>query len=188
MDDKQIVMTDSSSVGQNRFLELRSPWVTVFGEHLQNAQGHKEEYWRVEKADSAIILPIHQNCLIMPPPTYRPGVGVATWDFPGGRMPKGQSFDTVVDMILQRELGVCRDDLMEVISLNSTGWPVNSSFSNQCLYGFVAHLNPDADLNADDVGYTCPITAENIRNLLQRIVCLQCRAVVLEWWLMHAPF
>lgn len=139
-------MDCSSFLTQKRFLELRSRWVTVFGEHVQNAQGQTEDYWRVEKADSAIILPIHQQHLILPPPIYRPGVGTTTWDFPGGRFPSDQSFESIVPMILQRELGIRKDADLEVHPLNTKGWPVNSSFSNQCVYGFVAHLHPTTEM------------------------------------------
>jgi len=42
----------------NRFVEMRSRWLTVIGENLEDDQGQILEYWRVEKADSVIILPI----------------------------------------------------------------------------------------------------------------------------------
>ncbi|MEB3231283.1 MAG: NUDIX hydrolase [Leptolyngbyaceae bacterium] len=174
----------TQNLTQNRFLELRSQWVTVFGEHIQNAEGQTEEYWRVEKADSAIILPIHENHVILPPPTYRPGVEAKTWDFPGGRIPEHQSLDTVLPNILNRELGV-EDKNLEFIPLNPTGWPVNSSFSNQCLYGFVVHLPPETEITSDFVGHRVPLTRWGIQDLLKRLVCLQCRAVLLEWWFLN---
>ena len=42
----------------NRFVEMRSRWLTVIGENIEDDQGQILEYWRVEKADSVIILPI----------------------------------------------------------------------------------------------------------------------------------
>jgi len=42
----------------SRFVEMRSRWLTVIGENLEEDQGQVLEYWRVEKADSVIILPI----------------------------------------------------------------------------------------------------------------------------------
>ena len=47
----------------DRFLELRSRWMTLIGEHLQDDRGQLLEYWRVEKADSVIVLPV-QNSMI----------------------------------------------------------------------------------------------------------------------------
>ena len=35
----------------NRFVEMRSRWLTVIGENLEDDQGQILEYWRVEKAD-----------------------------------------------------------------------------------------------------------------------------------------
>jgi hypothetical protein len=58
----------------------------VIGEHLEDETGQILKYWRVEKADSAIILPIQNQQLILLPPTYHPGLGEKTLDFLGGRM------------------------------------------------------------------------------------------------------
>jgi hypothetical protein len=74
---------------QDRFLELHSRWVTLIAEHWQDAQGQRLEYWRIEKADSVIVLPIQKDALaqpqiLLPPASYRPGVGRVTLDFPGG--------------------------------------------------------------------------------------------------------
>ncbi|MCS6815683.1 MAG: NUDIX hydrolase, partial [Cyanobacteria bacterium] len=70
---------------QDRFLELRSRWLTIVGEHCQTPDGEQLEYWRVEKADSVIILPLQEGSLITLPPTYRHGIAQVTIDFPGGR-------------------------------------------------------------------------------------------------------
>lgn len=169
---------------RDRFLELRSPWLTVIGEHLQEPkQGQILEYWRVEKADSVIILPIQNHQLILPPPTYRPGLGKATLDFPGGRLPEGEQAIEVVPTILQRELGVTAEDIVQITALNSRGWAVNSSFSNQQLYGFVADLHSTAKIPANFIGETYPSTDSGVQSLLKSLTCLQCRALLLEWWL-----
>lgn len=75
----------------NRILELRSQWLTLFSEHWQTGQGQQLEYWRVEKADSVIVLPVLNQQLILAPPMYRPGVQTQTLDFPGGRVSEGHS-------------------------------------------------------------------------------------------------
>ncbi|MBD2021250.1 NUDIX hydrolase [Leptolyngbya sp. FACHB-36] len=162
----------------DRFLELRSPWVTLLGEHLETEQGVLE-YWRVEKANSAVILTIEDNQFVLPLPMYRPGIGRATLDFPGGRVPEGKLPDDVATSILQRELGVEAGTIVQLTSLSSAGWAVNSSFSNQRLYGFVAQLQSGA-VQADCVRY--PTIDAGVRDLLHTLACLQCRAVLLEWW------
>ncbi|MGK7871955.1 MAG: NUDIX hydrolase [Xenococcaceae cyanobacterium] len=167
---------------RDRFLELRTPWLTLIGEHLQQTQGQILEYWRVEKADSVVILPIQNHQLILPPPTYRPGLGKSTLDFPGGRIPPGQQPSTVVPTILQRELGVAAEAIARLTPLNSQGWAVNSSFSNQKLYGFVAELLSTAKIPAHFVVGTYATTSPGIQSLLKSLTCLQCRAVLLEWW------
>jgi hypothetical protein len=165
----------------DRFVEIRSPWLTLIGEHLQDDQGQLLDYWRVERANTIVVLPILVDHLILPTPTYRPGVGEPTLDFPGGRVPDGKSPSDVVAETLQRELGITSEAIAQITPLNSEGWVVNSSFSNQKLYGFVVNLQPTTTVPAERTGATYPITLEGIYTLLKELSCLQCRAVLMEW-------
>lgn len=166
----------------DRFLDLRSRWMTLIGEHLETETGEVLEYWRVERADSAIVLPLWHNDLLLPLPMFRPGVGEATLDFPGGRVPTGKTATEVVPGILKKELGIAAEAIAHLKPVNPQGWAINSSFSNQRLYGFVAQLHPDAIVPAELLGARYPATAAGVRELLQPLSCLQCRAVLLEWW------
>jgi hypothetical protein len=67
-----------------RFIEIRSSWLTLIGEKLQDEQQRILDYWRVEKADSVVVVTIQSDRFLLPKPSYRPGVGYATLDFPGG--------------------------------------------------------------------------------------------------------
>ncbi|MGD1716747.1 hypothetical protein [Dapis sp. BLCC M172] len=78
------ITNKNSRENPNSFVEIRSPWMTLIGEHLQDNQGQIIDYWRVEKADSVIILTIQSEQLLLPIATYRPGLGKKTLDFPGG--------------------------------------------------------------------------------------------------------
>lgn len=175
---------------QDRFLELRSRWMTLIGEHLQDHQGNLLEYWRIEKADSVIVLPIqgvdvslsNQNSFLLPVPSYRPGVGQATLDFPGGRLLEGQSPEQSAIAILKRELDIAANNIIQLYPLNSQAWMVNSSFSNQKLHAFMAHID-NAQQVSERVVISYPVDRSGIQNLLQELTCLQCRAVLLEWWL-----
>ena len=135
-----------------------------------------------KKADSVIILPIQNQQLILPPPTYRPGLGEKTLDFPGGRVPEGEQAVTVVPKILQRELGITPETISQLIPLNTQGWAINSSFSNQKLFSFVVELQPTVEIPSNFVGAMYPINDDGIALLLNSLTCLQCRAVLLEWW------
>lgn len=176
---------------QDRFLELHSHWMTLIGEHLQDHQGQILEYWRIEKADSVIVLPIQRNdsaaskesLILLPSLSYRPGVGQATLDFPGGRIAEGQSPTEAAIATLQRELGIVPSVITELVALNHQGWAINSSFSNQKLYGFVAQIQGGITLKSDFVANTYLASSDGIHQLLQEMNCLQCRAVLLEWWL-----
>ena len=165
----------------DRFLEMRSPWFTLIGEHLQDDSQQVIDYWRVEKADSVVILTIHGDKLVFPRLNYRPGLGKATLDFPGGRVSEGQTAETAVPKILEKELGIKEDAIAHLTLLNPSGWPINSAFSNQQLYGFVAEIEPTVLINPELLAATYPNTSEGIRTLLQDLTCLQCRAVLFEW-------
>jgi hypothetical protein len=71
----------------DRFVEINSHWVKLIAEHLETTEGQIVEYWRVERADSVVILTIQAEKFLFPPTMYRPGVASATLDFPGGRVP-----------------------------------------------------------------------------------------------------
>ncbi len=166
----------------DRFVEIRSRWITLIGEHLKDEREQVLEYWRVDRPDSAVVLPIMGERLLLPNPTYRPGVGELTLDFPGGRVPNGCNPQEMIAKILQRELGIAEIEIEQITPLNVQGWAVDSSFSNQKLYGFVAHIDPKVKL-AKDFGTAYPITREGINTLLQDLTCLQCRAVLMSWLL-----
>ncbi|HEY9851975.1 MAG TPA: NUDIX hydrolase [Leptolyngbyaceae cyanobacterium] len=165
-----------------RFLEMRSSWLTLIGENLQDDRGDILEYWRIEKSDSVIIITLQKNQLILPQPMYRPGVGEFTFDFPGGRVPDGESPLAVVPLILKRELGIEADSIVEITPLNTKGWAVNSSFSNQKLFGFFVQIKPSLVLSPEYVGATYPANDSGVGDLLEVLTCLQCRALLLEWW------
>lgn len=168
---------------RDRFLEMRSRWMTLIGEHFETDQGETVEYWRVERADSVIILPIHADQLLLAVRSYRPGIGAATLDFPGGRLPEGTHPEAAAPVILKKELGIEPEAIAHLIPLNSSGWSVDSSFSSQTLYGFVAHLHSSVEVSGDRVGAAYSITQSGMQDLLQVLTCLQCRALLLEWWM-----
>lgn len=68
----------------NELVRVSSRWVTLVGERWICDKGKELEYWRVEKVDSVIVLPIHRGQLLTAKPTFRPGVCRHTLDFPGG--------------------------------------------------------------------------------------------------------
>jgi hypothetical protein len=170
---------------QDRFLEINSRWLTLVGEHLQDDRGEILEYWRIEKADSVIVLAIQGDRILLPKPSYRAGIDQTTLDFSGGRVIAGQNPQLAAIATLKRELGIEASAIAQLIPLNTEGWAVNSSFSNQKLYGFVAYIEPNVKLNPELVTVTYPATSDGVENLLKEITCLQCRAVLLEWILLN---
>lgn len=169
----------------NLIMELRSQWLTLINERLQTDQGQLLEYWRVEKADSVIVLPVLNQQLILAQPTYRPGMQTQTLDFPGGRVAEGTSPRETATAILQRELGIEAQAITSLTPLNQQGWAINSSFSNQCLYGYIVELHPHTQLVHNSVGAIYDASPSGVQSLLDVLQCLQCRAVLLEWHLQH---
>jgi hypothetical protein len=137
-------------------------------------------------ADSVIVLPIQQDHLgqshiLLPPASFRPGVGQVTLDFPGGQRLARQKPEQTAIAILHRELGVEANAISQITPLNPDGWAINSSFSNQKLYGFIAHLEGDLLQPSGLRTISYPATKTGVRQLLDELTCLQCRAVLLEW-------
>ncbi|MCX7791369.1 MAG: NUDIX hydrolase [Chloroflexaceae bacterium] len=157
---------------------IESPWVRLIAERWRDDQGRPLDYWRVERVHSVIVAPIQAGRLFLPRPQFRPGLGRATLDLPGGRLPADQTPLSAATAILARELGLPAGAITTLRPLNQRGWAINSSFSNQLLYGVVAWIDPaqapalpHEALSFDRAG---------LRALLDRLECLQCRAVVLE--------
>ncbi len=165
----------------HKFVEISSPWMTLIGEKLRDHQGRVLDYWRVEKNDSVIIITIQNQQLLFPVPMYRPGVGKVTLDFPGGRITPAQTPQQAAIAILQKELGIKNSDLEYLTPINNTGWEINSSFSNQKLYGFVTQISSHVSVNHEFMSITYSLTTEGLNNLLRELTCLQCRALLLTW-------
>ena len=158
---------------------IHSTWLDIFCEHWQNEQGHQLDYWRIEKADSIIVLPLWRGFIVLPPPSFRVGINQPTYDFPGGRVLTDKTSTEVVVDILKRELNVVPTAIEKLMPLNQNGWFINSAFSNQKLYGFIAQICSDHVIS--EVGQITTNTLEGILKLLAELDCLQCRTILLEW-------
>ena len=178
----------------DRFCELRNRWLTLIGEHLRDHEGRQLEYWRLEKDDSLIVLPLWAGRILLPAPSYRPGIGRCSLDLPGGRIGAGQDRRQAATAILQRELQLDPDAIASLEPLHADGWAedgwaqegwaVNSSFSNQRLLAVLARIKPDSPLPAG-AARQVEASAAGVQALLAELDCLQCRAVLLQWWLMQ---
>jgi hypothetical protein len=165
------------------FFRASSRWVTLIGERWKCDKGKDLEYWRVEKVDSVIVLPIYRYSILTVKPVFRPGVGCTTLDFPGGRLLEGKFPVDMVPILLERELSITADYIESVQALNAVKWDVNSSFSNQGLWAFVVQINEDWTLDSSQLGVQVSADERGVAELLMKLNCLQCRAVLLEWYL-----
>jgi hypothetical protein len=160
---------------------ITSPWLTLQVERWRDEQGRDLEYWRVEKAHSLIILPLLGESIPVPLVQFRPGLGRATLDLPGGRLLPGREPIDAATGILVRELGLDPAAIDELSLLNETGWPVNSSFSDQCLFGAVARIDPATSLDPARLHRSYAHSRAGLQELLADLDCLQCRAVIYEY-------
>ncbi len=165
---------------KNTIVRISSPWVEVVAENLLDNKGNPCEYWRVEKADSIIIIPCYNGSIIVPKPSYRHGIQKETYDFPGGRRERDEDIRKSALSILSRELKIKKQDVIDLNLLNETPWYVNSSFSNQRLYGFTARISSTA-LLPQCLNIESFSMEEDMKPLLNKLSCLQCRGVLLEW-------
>jgi 8-oxo-dGTP pyrophosphatase MutT (NUDIX family) len=164
---------------RDRFLNLQTRWFALIGEHLVTESLETLEYWRIERADSVVVMPLLEGSWVLPEPMYRPGVGQATLDFPGGRVGPDQTPAETAPQVLQRELGIEIAAIASLTPLNVDGWPINSSFSNQRLYGWVAELLPHTVPTAPCRRFA--MDPAGLQALEAQLLCLQCRAVLREW-------
>ena len=156
----------------------KTPWVTIITEHVQDENNTDLTYWRVQKADSLIVLPVHEDRLLLPERLfYRHGAGDETYDFPGGRILQSESHTEAASRLLTKEMDIEKKDIFQITPLTSSGLLINSAFSNQRLHGVIATVSvrPPGTMS-----YRASI--EEFSELLERLTCLQCRALALEWW------
>lgn len=164
---------------------VTSPWLTVYCERIRDDKGQTLDYWRVEKDHSVIVLTIHRNRLIFPKKQYRPGVKRQTLDFAGGRATSSTPQESIQG-ILKRELNLdMKKDVEKLEPLNENmGWFINSSFSNQVLFGFVAKIRNEVELDSTllhSESYAIDAMDDIDKLLVTELKCLQCRSVLMEW-------
>ncbi len=166
----------------SQIAELRTPWLSVFGERLRDESGHELEYWRIERPDSLIVVTVHRGRLILPAPSYRPGVARVTLDLAGGRLRHASTIPETAREIVRREFDLPGEEGAAVQSvLNPDGWDVDSSVSTQRLFGVSLELADGVDLPASRVGASYPATPKGGMEALRSLACVQCRAVLSEW-------
>lgn len=165
----------------DEFARVSSKWVTLIGERWLCDKGKELEYWRVEKVDSVIVLPIQNGKIFCVKPSYRVGVQRSTLDFPGGRLPDGKQPSEIVPFLMERELGVPASAIRTINELNDAKWIINSSFSNQGLWGFAVEIDNDFTIPDSYIGEVASLDDDEISRLLTKLDCSQCRLVLLEW-------
>jgi len=164
----------------SKFVEIKTPWLTLIGEKIKDDRGTILDYWRVEKDDSLIIITQYQKQLIFPKKTFRVGIKKATLDFAGGRVNPSFTLQENALIILKRELNIDSQDLLVLTQINPEGFIINSAFNNQLLWGFYAQINPDVKLDRTFIDSTYNVTEEDVKELLKELTCVQCRTILLE--------
>jgi hypothetical protein len=159
---------------------IGSPWVTVKCERWRDHHNQDLDYWRVERPDSVVVIPIHEKSILLPKQEFRPGIGACTWDFPGGRVRDNVSHEETALESLNREMSINKCDIKKIERINRLGYPVDSSFSSQKLWGYKAYLSRDCDLGKINIGWKVPFRKEEVRLLLEKLTCLQCRSLLLD--------
>lgn len=161
---------------EDRFLALTTHWVALVGERYTDHRGQRLEYYRVERSDSVIVLPVHGDGLLTASPSFRPGIGETTLDFPGGRIGE-RPLDEAAQNVLLKELNLPATMLQGLEPMTRHGWPVDSSFSDQRLFGMIAELRSEP-LPAEATCECFPLTPQGKADLLLRMDCAQCRLVL----------
>lgn len=164
----------------DKIIEIKSKWLTLIGEKVKDEKGENLDYWRVEKADSLIIITQYQNSLILPKSSYRHGIAEVTLDFAGGRVNPTNKLPDIAYNILQRELNLTQEQIKFITPINHNGFIINSSFSNQKLWGFYCEIKPEISLNNLFIHSVYNLNQKDIKHLLEDLQCLQCRSLLYE--------
>jgi hypothetical protein len=151
---------------------IDSRWVKVLKDHYRSNGGDTLEYWLVDRTDSVIILVRQGGKFILGDKQLRPGVGVKTLDFAGGRVDGLEPLEAA-KLCVQREFRLGDVVFPDPTKLTEPLF-VDSAFSTQKVYGFYLEMPENVPL--DGARYTA-------KQLAESLVCLQCRAMLLEWML-----
>lgn len=159
---------------------LKTPWIELIGERWRDQAGSDLEYWRTVAPDSVIVIPELEGEYLLPQPVFRPGVGKETLDFPGGRLAEGKEPAEMARAILERELGAPAAAVTALEPVAPMPLLINSSTSSQRLHGFHARLDAAGVEGRLKDHLAFAADDEALRDLLARLDCLQCRALLLE--------
>jgi hypothetical protein len=166
----------------SKIASIESPWLTIVVERLQDDEQNEYEYWRVEKSNGMIVITVQNGQMILPEPTYRPGIGDHTLDFCGGRIDAQESLETNANAIVRRELNIlAAEPFASLTPINPRPWNVDSSFTDVQLYGYVAELRADITISPEMQFKQYPATSIGIKQLLDEMECMQCRLLLREW-------
>jgi len=163
----------------HRTLKLTSPWVTVYADQLRDHTGKELEYWHYDRPDSAVVIVLQGETILLPQPVYRVGVDEVMLDFAGTRIPEDKTPKQAAQTVVVRELGIADEDIVSLEPILTEPLAVDSSFSSQKLHGFVARIRPATSLTEGVRAY--PIAkAQQLRRELR---CGQCRLLLDEFLL-----
>jgi hypothetical protein len=165
-------------------MRLSSPWLELIVERLLDSNNQELEYWRVEKPSGILIIVIQDNKILLPKPSYRPGMQRQTLDLCGGRRISPGTNKSLDDAksIVKRELKISSEKPFVYIKpLNKTGWYVDSSFTNVVMNVYIAELAPGVVAGNLYQAKSYPANPKGVTKLLKDINCAQCRLALREW-------
>ena len=164
----------------DNIFSIKSKWLNLYVESWLDDKDRELEYWRLEKADSLIIIPVCNDHLLFPLKEFRPGINKTTLDFPGGRVMETSSPLEMIPIILKKELDITKENILAINALNTEGYPINSSFSDQLVCFIYVELSGDC-LNLNSAINSVRLDKSGIKWVLENLKCLQCRCAFYEY-------
>jgi len=162
----------------DEIVHIHSKWLDLYCETWDVSSGEIYEYWRVEKADSIIVVSMYKEQFILPKPMFRPGIGGSTLDFPGGRVVESseKGLKERARHILVNELSVNEDYISRIEVLDGVGKYINSSFNNQRVFVVYAEID---EISKEDE-YVLYEKGE-VDQLLEELNCMQCSYALMRF-------
>ncbi len=93
---------------------FKTPWTTFMHKEFELPTGKQGHYWYVHTKGSAFVIPLLPDGRVLMGHQYRYLVDRMSYEFAGGSVKEGTTYDDAAKEELEEELGYVADDMQQV--------------------------------------------------------------------------